>query len=99
MVKPLWLPLLFVNGEDDDATRDCCKVNRTDVYTVCGGLAHFRKPDFLNIVKTNIPLKFKENMINLYLYYFNCWFTQSTSEIHWKTLIGHRTCAKYNCAI
>jgi hypothetical protein len=54
------------------------KVNRTDAYTVCGGLAHFRKPDFLNIVKTNIPLKFKENMINLYLYYFNCWFTQST---------------------
>jgi hypothetical protein len=30
---------------------------------VCGGLPHLRKYDFLNIVKTNIPLRFKENII------------------------------------
>ena len=63
-------PVLFVNGAGDDATtcafsRECCEVNGTAVKEAdCGGLSHFRKYDFLNIVKTNIPLRFKENMIN-----------------------------------
>ena len=71
--------MLFVIGEDNDATtcafsRGCCEVNRTAVKTVSGGLPHSRKYDFLNIVKTNVPLRFKENIINFYFYYFNYWF-------------------------
>ena len=53
----------------------------------------------LDIVKTNIQLRFKENIINLYFYYFNCRFTRSNSEMYWKTPIGHHTCAKNNCGI
>ena len=79
--------------------RGRCKVNGTAENAVCGGLSHIRKYDILNIVKKNIPLRFKENIINFYLYYFNCLFTRSNSEIHWKTPIGHRECAKNNCAI
>ena len=62
--------------------KGCCEVNGTAVYAVCGGLSHLTKYDFLNIVKTNIPLRFKENMINFYFHYFNCSFTRSNSEIH-----------------
>jgi hypothetical protein len=59
----------FVNGADDDATtcafsRGCCDVSGTAVNAICGGLPHLRKYNFLNIVKTNIPLRLKENMIN-----------------------------------
>ena len=43
-------------------------------------LGELRKYDFLNIAKTNIPLIFKENIINYYFYYVNCWFTRSDSE-------------------
>jgi hypothetical protein len=42
----------------------------------------------------HIPLRFKENIINFYFYYFSCWFMRSNSEIQWKTPIGHRACAK-----
>ena len=96
--------ILFVNGADDDATtcafsRGCCKVNGTAVKAVCGGLPHLRKYEFLDIVKTNIPLRFKENIIDFVFYYFICWFTRSDSENYWKTLIGLRACAKNNCAI
>ena len=85
--------MLFVNGAEDDATtcafsRECCEVNRTAVKAVCGWLSHLRKYDFLSIVKTNIPLRFKENIINFYFYYFNCWEAQ----------IGLCACAKNNCA-
>ena len=85
--------MLFVNGADDDATtcafsRGCCEVNRTAVDAVCEGLSYFRKYDVLNTVKTNIPLRLKENFINIYSYYFNRWFMRSNSEIHWKTPIG-----------
>ena len=38
----------------------------------------------LDIVKTNIQLRFKENIINFYFYYFNCWFTRSNSEMYWE---------------
>ena len=96
--------MLFVNGAEDDATtcdfsRGCCKVNGTAVKAVCGALSHLKKDEFLNIVKTNIPLRFKENIIDFYFYYFICWFTQSYSENHWKILKGLCTCAKNNCAI
>ena len=96
--------MLFVSEADENATtctllRRCCEVNGTAVSAVCGGLPHLRKYDFLYIVKTNIPLRFKEIIINLNFYYFNCRFTRSNSEIHWKTTIGHRACAKNNCAI
>ena len=60
----------------------CCEVNGTAVCAVCGGLSHLTKYDFLEIVKTNNPLRFKENIINFYYHYFNCWFTGSNSEIH-----------------
>ena len=30
---------------------------------------------------------------------FNCWFTRSDSEKHWKTSIELRTCVENNCAI
>ena len=64
-------PVLFVNGTGDDGTtcvfsKGCCEVNGTVVKDGFGGLTHLRKYDFLNIVKTNIPLRFKENMINFY---------------------------------
>jgi len=95
--------MLFVNGADNDTrtcafSRGCCEVKGTAVNAVCGGLPHIRKYDFLNIVKTYIPLRFKENIINFYYYCFNCWFMQSNSEIHWKILLGHHACAKNNCA-
>ena len=82
--------MLFAIGEDDDATtcafsRGCCKVNGTAVKTVRGGLSHSRKYDFLNIVKTNIPLRFLENIIHFYFYYFNCWFI--ASEKHLKNTV------------
>jgi hypothetical protein len=71
---------LFVIGENDDATtcvfsRGCCEVNGIVVRAVSGGPPHSRKYYFLSIVKTNIPLRFKENMINFYFYYINCWLT------------------------
>ena len=95
---------LFVNGPDDDATtctfsRGCCEVIRTAEKAVCGGLSHLRKCDLLSIAKANIPLRFKENSIIFYFYYFNRWFTRSDSEIHWKPPIGHRVGNKNNCAI
>jgi hypothetical protein len=82
----------FVSGADDDGTcafsRGCCEVNGTAVKVV------------LNIVKTNIPLRFKGNIINFYFYYFKiCWFTRSDREKHWNTPIGLRSCHKNNCAI
>ena len=57
--------MLFVIGEDDNATtcafsRGCWEVNGTAVKAVSGGLSHSGKYDFLNIVKTNIPLRFKK---------------------------------------
>ena len=96
--------MLFVIGEDDNATtcafsRGCCKVSETAVKAVSGGLPHSRKYYFLNIIKTNIPLRCKENIIDVYFYYFNYWFMQSDSKKHWKTLIGLLTCPKNNCAI
>ena len=83
--------MLFVIGVDDDS--------RTAIKAVSEGLPHSGKYDFLNIVKTNIPLRFKENIVNFYLYYFNCWFTRSDSENSWKTPIGLRACPKHNCTI
>ena len=50
-----------------------CVLNGTSVYTVCKGLSHSGKYDFLDIVKTNIPLGFNENIINFYFHYFICW--------------------------
>ena len=96
--------ILFVIGENDDATicvfsRGCCEVNGTVVRAVSGGPPHSRKYYFLSIVKTNIPLRFKENMINFYFYYINCWLTWSNSEKHWKTPIELCACAKNNCSI
>jgi hypothetical protein len=41
----------------------CCEVNGTAVNAVCGGLPHLRKYDFLNIVKSNILLRFKETLL------------------------------------
>jgi hypothetical protein len=82
--------MLFVIREDNDTTTcaflwGCCKVSGTAVKAVSGGLPHSGKYDFLNIVvRTNVPLRFKENIINFYFYYFNCWFTRSNSEKHWK---------------
>jgi hypothetical protein len=72
-------------GADDDATtcafsRGCCEVNGTSEKAVCGGLPHLRKYDFLNIVKTHIPFRFKENIINFYFYYFNCYFCNLSSS-------------------
>ena len=57
--------MLFVIGEDDNATtcafsRGFWEVNGTAVKAVSGGLSHSGKYDFLNIVKTNIPLRFKK---------------------------------------
>ena len=76
------------------------KFNRTVVKFVCRalrGLSHLRKYDFLNIVKTYIPLRFKKkNIINFYFYY---WFTSSDSEKHWKTLIELCACARNICGI
>jgi hypothetical protein len=77
----------------------CCEVNGTAVKAASEGLPHSRKYDFLYIVKTNIPLRFKENRINFYFYNINCWFTRSNSETHWKTPIGLHVCPKNNCAI
>ena len=97
--------ILFEIGEDDDTTtcvisRGCCEVNGTAVKAVSGGPPPYsRKYDFLNIVKTNIPLRIKENIINFYFYYFICWFTRPDSEKHWKIPIGLRACPKNNCAI
>ena len=96
--------MLFVIGEGDYVTtcafsRGCCEVSGTAIKAVSGGLPHSRKYYFLNIVKTNIQLRFKESMINFYFYYFNCLFTWSNCEIHRKTQMGHRACAKNNCTI
>ena len=80
--------LLFVKGADDDATkcvfsRGCYEVNGTAVNVVCGGLSHLRKYDFINIVKTNITLRFKESIISIS-------FTLIVGgEIHWKTPTVH----------
>ena len=99
----IYICKLFVIGEDGDTTcafsRGCCEVNGTAVKAVSGGLSHSRKYDFLNIVKTNIPLRCKENIIDFYFYYFNCWFTRSDSEKHWKIPIGLRACPTNNCDI
>jgi hypothetical protein len=46
----------------------------TAVKAVSREQPHSGKYYFLNIVKTNIPLRFKENIINFYFYYFNYWF-------------------------
>ena len=69
--------ILLVNAAGDDSTtcafsRGCYEVKGTTVKAVCGGLSHLRQYDFLNIIKINIPLRFKENSINFYFYYFNC---------------------------
>ena len=93
--------MLFVYGPNDDATiyafsKGCCEVNRTVEEAVCGGLSNLRKYAGLNIVKTNIPLRFQENSI---IFYFNCWFMPSDSKIHWKKPLGHCACAKNNCGI
>jgi hypothetical protein len=48
-------------------SRGCCEVNGTAVKAISGGQPHSRKYDFLDIVKTNVPLRFKEN-INFYFY-------------------------------
>ena len=94
---------LIVIGEDGDTTcafsRGCCKVNGTAVKAVSGGLPHSRKYDFLNIVKINIPLRCKENIINFYFYYFNCWFTRSDSEKYWKIPIGLRACPTWQIIV
>ena len=74
--------MLFVIGVDDDS--------RTAIKAVSEGLPHSGKCDFLNIVKTNIPLRFNENIF-IYFYYFNCWFTGWDSEKQDRT--------KHNCAI
>ena len=82
--------LLFVKGADDDATtcvfsRGCYEVNGTAVNVVCGGLSHLRKYDFINIVKTNITLRFKESIISISIF-----FTLIVGgEIHWKTPTVH----------
>jgi hypothetical protein len=47
-------------------SRGCCEVNGTAVKTVSGGLPHSRKYDFLNIVKTNVPLR--EKMLKTAIY-------------------------------
>ena len=47
--------------------RGRCKVNGTAENAVCGGLSHIRKYDLLNIVKKNIPLRFKENIIIFFI--------------------------------
>ena len=96
--------MLLLIGEDDGATtcafsRGCCEVNGTAVKAVSGELPHSGKYDFLKIVKTNSPLRFKESVINIYFYYFNCWFTLSDSGTQWKIPIGLRACPKHNCAI
>ena len=59
--------MLFVNGAEDDTTTcafsmECCEVNsrKSRLWST----AHLRKYNFLNIVKTNIQLRFKENIIN-----------------------------------
>jgi hypothetical protein len=57
--------------------------------TIRGGLPHLINYDFVYIVKTNISLRFKENIIIFFYYYFNCWFTRSNSEIHLKTSVRH----------
>ena len=88
---------MFVSGADDDATTCAflrgeggCEVNRTAVKI----FVYFKHSE------TNIPLRFKENSFNLNFYYFNCWFTRSNSEIHYKkTPTGHRACAKNNYVI
>jgi hypothetical protein len=49
--------------------------------------------------KTNISLRFKENIINLYFHYFNCWLTRSDSATHWKTAVELRACHQNNYAI
>jgi hypothetical protein len=51
----------------DDATtcafsRGCYEISGTAIKAVSGGLPHSGKHDFLNIVKTNIPLRFKETI-------------------------------------
>ena len=79
--------MLFVIVEDDDATpcafsRKSCEVSGTAVKAVSGGLSHSGKYDFLNIVKTNILLRLKKNIINFYFYYFICWFTRSDNGKH-----------------
>jgi hypothetical protein len=48
-------------------SRGCCEVNGTAIKAISGGQPHSRKYDFLDIVKTNVPLRFKEN-INFYFY-------------------------------
>ena len=80
-------------------SRGCCEVSGTAVKAVSGGLTHSGKCDFLNIAKRNILLRFKENIINFYFRYFNCWFTLSDSEKHGKTPTGLHTCPRHNCAI
>jgi hypothetical protein len=73
--------------------------NEISLFAVCRGLPHSGKYDFLNIGKTNVPQGIKENIINYYFHYFNCWFTRSHSEIYLKTPIGHGAYAKNKCAI
>jgi hypothetical protein len=86
--------MLFVNGADDDATT--CAFSR-GVARLTEQRRLWRIVPIKKIVKTNIPLRIKENIIQFYFYYFNCWFTRSSNEIHWITPIGHRACAKHNC--
>ena len=60
--------MLFVIGEGDYATtcafsRGCYEVSGTVVKAIGGRLPHSGKHDFLNIVKTNIPLRFKKTLL------------------------------------
>jgi hypothetical protein len=55
---------------------------------VCGGLPHLRKYYFLDMVKTNIPFRFKENIINFYFKIAG--LRDQISEKYWKTPIGLR---------
>ena len=80
--------MLFVSGADDDATpcafsRDVVKLTEQPYTSFVEDCSHSRKYDFLNIGKTNVPLGFKENFINFYFHYFNCWNTLEHTDRTW----------------
>jgi hypothetical protein len=59
-----------------------CKVNGTASIVEDSPIKRY---GLLNIVKTNIPLRIKENIVQFYFYYINYWFTRSNNEIHMYT--------------